>query len=385
MFKIASLNKISGKGLDKLSNKFIQTDLVDEAQAILVRSQDMLNMELSSSLLTIARAGAGYNNIPVDTCSKRGIVVFNTPGANANAVKELVITGLLLSARNIAEAISWTKTLTTDVEKSVEKHKSQFAGHEIKGKSLGVLGLGAIGVMVANTASDLGMHVYGYDPYLSIKSAHELDSRVKFMDDLNLLLPKCDYISLHIPFSNATKGFIGKDQISNMKRGVCVLNFSRDKIVDELEILAALSSGHVKQYVTDFPNENVIGNDKVISIPHLGASTKESEDNCAIMAVEQIVDYLENGNITNSVNFPDCRMGICNTQGRIGVLNKNVPAMLGKITNALAELNINISDLNNRSKGEYAYTLIDIDSNVDEDALRKLHEVDGIIAVRIIK
>ncbi|MEI8216881.1 MAG: phosphoglycerate dehydrogenase [Eubacteriales bacterium] len=385
MFKIASLNKISGKGLDKLSNKFIQTDLVDEAQAILVRSQDMLNMELSSSLLAIARAGAGYNNIPVDTCSKRGIVVFNTPGANANAVKELVITGLLLSARNIAEAISWTKTLTTDVEKSVEKHKSQFAGHEIKGKSLGVLGLGAIGVMVANTASDLGMHVYGYDPYLSIKSAHELDSRVKFMDDLNLLLPKCDYISLHIPFSNATKGFIGKDQISNMKRGVCVLNFSRDKIVDELEILAALSSGHVKQYVTDFPNENVIGNDKVISIPHLGASTKESEDNCAIMAVEQIVDYLENGNITNSVNFPDCRMGICNTQGRIGVLNKNVPAMLGKITNALAELNINISDLNNRSKGEYAYTLIDIDSNVDEDALRKLHEVDGIIAVRIIK
>ena len=385
MFKIASLNKISGKGLDKLSSKYIQTDLVDEAQAILVRSQDMLNMELSSSLLTIARAGAGYNNIPVDTCSKRGIVVFNTPGANANAVKELVITGLLLSARNIAEAISWTKTLKIDVEKAVEKNKSQFAGHEIKGKSLGVLGLGAIGVMVANTASDLGMHVYGYDPYLSIKSAHELDSRVKFMDDLNLLLPKCDYISLHIPFSNATKGFIGKEQISNMKRGVCVLNFSRDKIVDELELLAALATGHVKQYVTDFPNENVIGNEKVISIPHLGASTKESEDNCAIMAVEQLVDYLENGNITNSVNFPDCRMGICNTQGRIGVLNKNVPAMLGKITNALAELNINISDLNNRSKGEYAYTLIDIDSNVDENALKKLHEVDGIIAVRIIK
>jgi D-3-phosphoglycerate dehydrogenase / 2-oxoglutarate reductase len=385
MFKIASLNKISNKGLDKFTNKYIQTDQVDEAQAVLVRSQDMLNMELSSHLLCIARAGAGYNNIPVDVCSKRGIVVFNTPGANANAVKELVLTGLLLSARNIAEAISWTKTLTTDIEKSVEKSKSQFAGHEIKGKSLGVLGLGAIGVMVANTASDLGMHVYGYDPYLSIKSAHELDSRVKFMDDLNLLLPKCDYISLHIPYSNATKNFIGKDQISNMKHDVCILNFSRDKIVDEQELLIALKVGQVRQYVTDFPNEDVIQNDKVISIPHLGASTKESEDNCALMAVEQLMDYLENGNITNSVNFPDCRMGICNTQGRIGVLNRNIPAMLGKITNALAELNINISDLNNRSKGEYAYTLIDIDSNVDEDALKKLHEVEGIISVRIIK
>lgn len=385
MFKIASLNKISHKGLDKFDQKYLMTDLVDEAHAILVRSQEMQQMELSSNLLAIARAGAGYNNIPVENCSKKGIVVFNTPGANANAVKELVLTGLLLSARNISEAISWTKTLNQDVEKSVEKHKSQFAGHEIKGKTLGVFGLGAIGVMVANAAADLGMHVYGYDPYLSIKSAHELDSRVKFMDDLSAILPKCDYISLHIPYSDATKGMIGKSQIELMKSGVCILNFSRDKIVDEAYLLSSLESSQIRQYVTDFPNEAVVNHEKVICIPHLGASTKESEDNCAIMAVEQLMDYLENGNITNSVNFPDCRMGICNTLGRIGVLNKNVPAMLGKITNALAELDINISDLNNRSKGEYAYTLIDIDSSIDETALKKLHEVDGIIAVRIIK
>lgn len=385
MFKIASINKISSKGMNLFGSKYEFIQEAEQANGILVRSQEMSDMIFSNDLYAIARAGAGTNNIPVQECSKKGIVVFNTPGANANAVKELVLTGLLLSARNIAEAITWTKTLTSDIEKSVEKNKSQFAGHEIKGKSLGVLGLGAIGVMVANTASDLGMHVYGYDPYLSIKSAHELDSRVEFMDDLNLLLPKCDYISLHIPYSNATKGFIGKDQISNMKHGVCILNFSRDKIVDEQELLVVLKNGQVRQYVTDFPNEDVIQNEKIISIPHLGASTKESEDNCAVMAVEQLMDYLENGNITNSVNFPDCRMGICNTHGRIGVLNRNIPAMLGKITNALAELNINISDLNNRSKGEYAYTLIDIDSNVDEDALKKLHEVEGIIAVRIIK
>ncbi len=385
MHKIAALNKISHKGMEKFTDQYPLVEDVNEAEGILVRSQDMNGLALSPSLLSIARAGAGVNNIPVEKCSNQGIVVFNTPGANANAVKELVLTGLLLSARDVAGAISWTKTLTHDVAKTVEKQKSQFVGHEIQGKTLGVIGLGAIGVMVANAASELGMQVIGYDPYMSLSSAHELSNRVRFCENLELCLPSCDYITLHIPFMEATKGLIGKKQFDLMKSGVCILNFSRDQIIDEEEILNAISAGKVRQYVTDFPNEKLIHHSGVICIPHLGASTRESEDNCARMAVEQLMDYLENGNIKNSVNFPDCWMGICSTQGRIAVLNRNIPAMLGKITGILAEMNINISDLNNRSKGEYAYTLLDVDSKVDEAALKEALSVEGIIAVRIIK
>lgn len=386
MYQIATLNKISHKGLERFSSKYSVGEDVKNADAILVRSQDMNSMELPGKLLAIARAGAGVNNIPVDLCSQKGIVVFNTPGANANAVKELVLTGILMSARNLTSAIAWTKTLTENISKTVEKNKSQFAGHEVKGKVLGVVGLGAIGVMVANAAESLGMHVVGYDPYMSVQSAHELSSTVAVYESLDQILPKCDYITIHVPFMENTKELINEKRFSMMKDGVCLLNFSRDQIVSEADVIKALESGKVRKYVTDFPSENILCIDKAICIPHLGASTKESEDNCARMAVDQLMDYLENGNITNSVNFPSCTLGICTSQARICVLNRNVPAMLGKITGILAEKNINISDLNNRSKGDLAYTLIDIDSEVDEAELKKaMMSIKGIIAVRVIQ
>jgi len=385
MYKIAALNKISQKGLDRLTDQYTIVEDFGIADGILVRSQEMNAMDLPAGLLAIARAGAGVNNIPVELCSKKGIVVFNTPGANANAVKELVLTGLLLCARDVAGAMAWTRTLTCDVAKTVEKHKGQFAGHEIKGKTLGVVGLGAIGVMVANAASALGMNVIGYDPYISIQSAHELSSSVKYTDSPDLLLPVCDYLTIHIPYMESTRGMIGAKQFAAMKNGVCILNFSRDEIVRGDDILIAIKSGKVRKYVTDFPTEAYLDHEDVMCIPHLGASTRESEENCARMAVDQLMDYLENGNIKNSVNYPDCHLGVCATTGRIAVLNRNIPAMLGKITGILADMNINISDLNNRSKGEYAYTLIDIDSVVDEAALRKALSVDGIIAVRVVK
>ncbi len=384
MYKIATLNKISHKGLERLSDRYTIIDEAMDADAILVRSQDMNHMELPDQLLAIARAGAGVNNIPVDLCSKKGIVVFNTPGANANAVKELVLTAILMSARNLTSAIEWTKTLTEDVSKTVEKNKSQFAGHEIRGKVLGVIGLGAIGVMVANAAESLGMHVIGYDPYMSVKSAHELSSSVEVFESLDLVLPKCDYITIHVPFMDNTKELFNEKRFSIMKDGVCLLNFSRDQIVSETDVVQALATGKVRKYVTDFPSEQMLCIDKVICIPHLGASTKESEENCARMAVDQLMDYLENGNISNSVNFPDCSLGISTSRNRIAVLNKNVPAMLGKITGILADMNINISDLNNRSKGNLAYTLIDIDSEVNEAELKKALKVNGIISVRVI-
>jgi len=384
MYKIATLNKISHKGLERFSDKYQINDDAASADAILVRSQDMHSMELSENLLAIARAGAGVNNIPVSECSEKGIVVFNTPGANANAVKELVLTGILMSARNVSSAIAWTKTLTEDISKTVEKNKSQFAGHEINGKVLGVVGLGAIGVMVANAAESLGMHVIGYDPYMSVQSAHELSRTVEVYESLDYILPKCDYITIHVPFMENTKELINEKRFNLMKDGVCLLNFSRDQIVSETDVIKALDSGKVRKYVTDFPSENILCNDKAICIPHLGASTKESEDNCARMAVDQVMDYLENGNITNSVNFPNCALGLSTSMKRIAVLHKNIPAMLGKITGILADMNINISDLNNRSKGDLAYTLIDIDSDVDETELKKALSVKGIISVRVI-
>lgn len=384
MYKIATLNKISTKGLQRFSQNYTLVEDNTQAHGILVRSQDMHSMDFSENLLAIARAGAGVNNIPIDLCSQKGIVVFNTPGANANAVKELVLTGILMSARNLTHAIEWTKTLTENVSRVVEKNKSKFAGHEIKGKTLGVIGLGAIGVMVANAAEDLGMNVLGYDPYMTVQSAHALSRTVEIHENLDAILPKCDYITIHVPFMEQTKELINAKRFELMKEGVCLLNFSRDQIVNENDVLAALDTGKVRQYITDFPTEKYLCVDKVVCIPHLGASTHESEENCAMMAVDQLIDYLENGNISNSVNFPNCSLGVCTSMGRIAVLNKNIPAMLGKITGIFAEMNINISDLINRSKGELAYTLIDIDSPVDEDKLRKALDVEGIIAVRVI-
>lgn len=385
MYKIAALNKISAKGLDRLTEEYTLTDQIHEANGILVRSQDMKEFDFSSNLVAIARAGAGVNNIPVGRCSEKGIVVFNTPGANANAVKELVLTGILMSARNVSNAIEWTKTLTKDVPKMVESNKSQFAGHEIKGKTLGVIGLGSIGVLVANAADALGMKVVGYDPYMSVKSAHELSSNVEVYEILDAVLPKCDYVTIHVPFMENTKELINAKAFQLMKKNVCILNFSRDQIVQDDDLLEALHMGKVRKYVTDFPTDKFINTENVVCIPHLGASTRESEENCAKMAVEQMMNYLENGNIANSVNFPDCSLGVCTTQSRIAVFNKNIPAMLGKITGILADMNMNISDLLNRSKGDLAYTLIDVDSPVNEEALRKaLKSVEGIINVRVI-
>ena len=386
MYKIAILNKISQKGISCFPQNYEITEALDEANGILVRSQDMKSMDFSHNLFAIARAGAGVNNIPLDICSKKGIVVFNTPGANANAVKELVLTGLLMSARNLTNAIAWTKTLTatSDIPKTVEKNKSKFAGHEIKGKTLGVIGLGSVGVMVANGAECLGMKVLGYDPYISIASAHELSSTIQIIEALDELLPLCDYVTIHVPFMENTKEMINKQRLKLMKKDVCLLNFSRDQIVKEHDVVEAIDRGFIRTYVTDFPNENYLGRDQIICIPHLGASTHESEDNCAIMAAEELIDFLENGNIKNSVNFPSCSLGLCTTNARLVVLNKNIPSMLGRITGVLADMNINISDLINRSKGDYAVTLVDLDSEVNEGQLKKALSFEGIISVRVI-
>ena len=385
MYKIAVLNNIAQMGLQRLTGKYEMTENVEEANGILVRSKDLTEMEFTPNLLSIARAGAGVNNIPVGKCSQEGIVVFNTPGANANAVKELVLTGLLMSARNLTSAIAWTKTLTEDVSKVVEKNKSKFSGEEIKGKTLGVIGLGFIGVLVANAAETLGMNVIGYDPYISVPGAHELSATVRIIDSLDALLPVCDYITIHVPFMDDTKGMLNEKRFSMMKDGVVILNFSRDKIVKDMDVLRAIQNEKVRTYVTDFPTDQFINQEHIICIPHLGASTKESEDKCSTMAVDEIMDYLENGNITNSVNYPKCNMGVLSAPARVCITHRNIPAMLQVITGAFAEMHINIRDLNNHSKGEYAYTMLDIDSIVDEIQLKRvMNGTDGIIATRVL-
>ncbi|WP_130862089.1 3-phosphoglycerate dehydrogenase family protein [Bacilliculturomica massiliensis] len=386
MYKIATLNKISKKGLNRFSEAYEVGAEIDQSNGVLVRSQDMHSMELGEGLLAIARAGAGVNNIPVDRCSEKGIVVFNTPGANANAVKELVLAGILMSARNIPEAILWANGLKEDAAKAVEKGKSQFAGREIMGKTLGVVGLGAIGVLVANAAEQLGMKVVGFDPYITLHAAHALSNTIPVAQSLDVMLPKCDYVTIHVPAMESTKGMFDATRFAQMKNSACLLNFSRDSLVVEKDLLDALKNGLLRKYVTDFPNDTVLHHSGVVCIPHLGASSQEAEDNCAMMAVDQLMDYLENGNITNSVNFPACSLGPVTTMGRVCVLNKNVPAMLGKITGIFADMNINISDLINRSKNDLACTLIDVDSQVDEDALRRaLDAEEGIISVRVIQ
>ncbi len=387
MYKIQTLNKISPVGLEIIlhAGYEVASEILNP-DAILVRSVDMLKMEIPSTVKAIARAGAGVNNIPVDVCSNRGIVVFNTPGANANGVKELTLAGMLIASRKLIPAIMWAKTLIgkgDEVPKLVEKGKSNFVGPEIKGKRLGIIGLGAIGVMVANDAVALGMRVIGYDPYISVEAAWGLSREVKRARSLENLLSESDYITLHLPLNDQTKGMLNRERFSLMKKGVYLLNFSRGGLVRNEDLLAALAEGKVACYVTDFPDEELLKNDRVIAIPHLGASTPEAEDNCAVMAVNQLRDFLEHGNIKNSVNFPDCDLGPVN-KNRIIIANRNIPNMVGQITTLLAAEKINIADMLNKHKGDFAYNIIDVDSDVDENLLQKISKIEGVIMVRKI-
>ncbi|MBE7021959.1 MAG: 3-phosphoglycerate dehydrogenase [Ruminococcaceae bacterium] len=386
MFDILTLNKISALGLNKFDpEKYAISDSCENPDGIILRSFAMHDMELPASLKAVARAGAGVNNIPIDACTEKGIVVFNTPGANANAVKELVIAGLFLSSRNITGGIEWAKTLHgkgAEVPKLVEKGKSQFVGPEIKGKKLGVIGLGAIGVMVANTAHQLGMDVIGYDPYLTIDAAWHLSHRIHKALDINEIFANCDYITLHVPLNDSTKNMIQSDSLKLMKDGVRILNFSRGGLVNEAHLAAALEEKKVACYVTDFPTEAVLSMENVIAIPHLGASTPESEDNCAEMAACELVDYLENGNITNSVNFPACAMAR-EGKGRVTILHKNIPNMLSQFSSAMAEKHLNILNMINKNKGENAYTIMDVDSTIDADIEGKIKGIDGVLGVRV--
>ena len=387
MYNIHYLNPISPKGTALWTQDYQTAQSADEAQAIMVRSAAMHDMSFSENLMAVARAGAGVNNIPLDRCAQQGIVVFNTPGANANGVVELALCGMLLGSRDIVDGINWVKTIQDDpdVAKKVEKGKSKFAGHEIRNKSLGVIGLGAIGGPLANAARKLGMHVYGCDPFISIDAAWHLDSHIERVKTRDEIYAQCDIITLHTPLLDDTRKMINEEAISKMKDGVVILNFARDLLVDDDALEAALKSGKVKKYITDFPNARTAKMEGVIAIPHLGASTEESEDNCAKMAVRQVMDYLENGNIVNSVNFPNCDMGVCNKAGRITILHKNIPNTLGQFTAILSGENINISDLINRSKGEYAYTMLDLDSALSAEAVEKLKKVEGVVRVRVIR
>lgn len=386
MFKIKTYNKISKSGLEVFDDKYTIGDEVDNADGAIVRSAALHDEEFPESLKAIARAGAGTNNIPIEKCSEQGIVVFNTPGANANAVKELVIAGLLISSRRVISGIEWAKTLKGEgdaVGKLVEKGKGAFAGPEIKGKKLGVIGLGAIGVMVANAANHLGMTVYGYDPYLSVKSAWNLNHNAVYINDINEIFANCDYITIHVPLTDSTKNLINKDSIAKMKDGVRILNFSRAALVNDADLKAALESGKVASYVTDFPTDDVLGVDGVIAIPHLGASTPESEDNCASMAAKELMDYIENGNIVNSVNLPEVTMPRSG-ENRICVIHKNIPNMLTAITSIFANDGVNIENLLNKSRGDYAYTLLDTGAADTAAVADEIKAIDGVIKVRVI-
>lgn len=386
MYDILTLNKIAKCGTDAFDKaKYTVADAVENPDAIMVRSAAMHDMQFGNKLLAIARAGAGVNNIPVDRCAEEGIVVFNTPGANANAVKELVIAGLLLSSRKVTDAIDWVSTLKgqEDIGKKVEKGKSNFAGPEISGKTLGVIGLGAIGVLVANAAMSLGMKVVGYDPFLSVKAALSLKPGVKTVTDVNDLYAASDYITIHVPYNADTKGTIGEKSIAVMKDGVRILNFARGELADTAAVLAAVESGKIACYITDFPSDELIGVKNVICVPHLGASTPESEDNCAVMAASELIDYIENGNIRNSVNFPNAEMNAAGT--KICVLHKNVPAVISEITTILGKASINIDNMINASKKDYAYTLIDAAGDISEDIAAKLSAAENVIKVRVIK
>ena len=387
MIKVNCLNPIAKVGMNLLPDTFGTTDNFADADAVLVRSAAMHELELPDSLLAVARAGAGVNNIPLDKCAEKGIVVFNTPGANANGVKELVIAGMLLAARDIRGGMQWVADNKADaaINKTMEKAKKAFAGTEIKGKKLGVIGLGAIGVLVADAAVALGMEVIGCDPYLSVANALKLSTDVKLVKSNAEVYSQCDFITVHVPLLEDTRGMINKASLSMMKDGVVILNFARDLLVNDDDMAEALVSGKVRKYVTDFPNAKSANMEGVIAFPHLGASTEESEDNCAVMAVKEIVDYIENGNIKNSANYPTCDMGICTKKGRIAICHKNMPNLIAQFTGAMAACGINIAEMVNKSKGDYAYTLVDLDSVVTEEAVAKIKAVDGVIKVRIVK
>jgi len=386
MYNIHYLNKISPKGTELWTEEYQQTEAAD-ADAMLVRSANMHDMEMPESLLAIARAGAGVNNIPLTTCADQGIVVFNTPGANANSVMELALCGMLLASRDIVGGINWVQSIkgSSEISRLVEKGKSQFAGHEIRGKKLGIIGLGAIGGPLANRARKLGMDVCGCDPHISVEAAWHLDRHVQRVKTNEEIYATCDVITLHVPLLDSTRKMINAEAISKMKDGVIILNFARDLLVDDDAMAEALRSGKVSRYVTDFPNDKTANMPGCIAIPHLGASTEESEDNCARMAVRQIMDYLENGNIVNSVNYPNCDMGICTTAGRITILHKNIPNSLGQFTAALASEDINIEGLMNKSRGEYAYTMLDFDHHPSQEIVDALSKVKGVLKVRVIK
>ena len=387
MYKYHNLNPISQVGLDEFTKDYAPVSTPETADAILVRSAAMHEMEFAPDLKAIARAGAGVNNIPLEKCAEQGIVVFNTPGANANGVKELVIAGMLLASRDIIGGINWVQENEEDgnIAKDAEKAKKAFAGQELEGKKLGVIGLGAIGVLVANAATHLGMDVYGYDPYVSVDSAWRLSRSIHHTTNVDEIYENCDYITVHVPALDSTKGMIGKDALGLMKEGVIVLNFARDVLVDSEAMVDALVAGKVKHYVTDFPTPEIAGVKGAIVIPHLGASTEESEDNCAKMAVKEVMDYLENGNITNSVNYPNTQLGVCQTQGRISILHRNIPNMLTRFTGAFAKDNINITEMSNKTKGDYAYAIFDVDSAITEESVQHIIDIEGVLKVRVVK
>lgn len=386
MFKYHCLNTIAHVGLDQLDENYVNTDNAEEADAILVRSAKMHEMEFSRNLKAIARAGAGVNNIPLDRCAEEGIVVFNTPGANANGVKELVIAGMLLAARDIIGGVNWVQEYEEegDIAKITEKKKKAFAGTEIQGKKLGVIGLGAIGVLVANAAVHLGMEVYGYDPFVSVDSAWRLSRSIYHAQTVDEIYKECDYITVHVPATKETTGMIDKNAVSLMKKGVVILNFARDVLVNQEDIVDALVSEKVRCYVSDFPTKEIVGVKGAIVIPHLGASTEESEDNCAEMAAAEVKDFLENGNITHSVNFPDCDMGEKGKGPRVTILHRNIPNMLGQFTGLMAEKGINISVMTNKSRKGYAYTMMDVDADIPVEVETQLAAVDGVLKVRVL-
>lgn len=387
MFQYTCLNPIAQVGLDSFTADYQKTDNMDQADAVLVRSAAMHDLELPEGLQAVARAGAGVNNIPLEKCAEKGIVVFNTPGANANGVKELVLAGMLLASRDIIDGVNWVQAerQNEEIAKAAEKKKKAFAGCEIKGKKLGIIGLGAIGVLVANAATRLGMEVYGYDPYISVDAAWNLSRSIRHIEDVNEIYRECDYITIHVPLMDSTRRMINREAIDMMKDGVVVLNFARDLLVAEEDMVDALRTGKVKRYVSDFPNPTTAGEKGCIVIPHLGASTEESEDNCAVMAVQELMDYLENGNITHSVNYPDCDMGVCVSACRIAIQHRNIKNMISQFTKVFGDADMNIANMVNKSKGEYAYSLFDLEQDIEEKVVDTLKAIDGVLKVRVIK
>ena len=387
MYKYHCLNPISNIGLEYFPGKYENSESLEDSDVVLVRSANMHEMQLPKNVVAVARAGAGVNNIPLEDYAKEGVVVFNTPGANANGVKELVIAGMLLASRDIVGGIEWLEKqeATDDIAKLAEKKKKQFAGCEISGKKLGIIGLGAIGVKVANAAVHLGMDVYGYDPFISVDAAWNLSRSIHHINDLNVIYKECDYITIHVPLLDSTKKMIGADEIAQMKDGVVLLNFARDLLVDEEALAEALKAGKVKKYVTDFANPLVASTPNTLVTPHLGASTEESEDNCAVMAVKELMDFVENGNIKHSVNYPDCNAGACVDVGRVTINHKNIPNMISQFTKALGDAGVNISNMTNKSKGDFAYTMIDVSTPISSEVTKALKNIQGVYRVRVIK